>query len=31
MKGMVSGQLKGIVSGGKSIGGLGGHLVKKPF
>jgi AsmA protein len=31
MKGMVSGQLKGIVNGGKSIGGLGGHLVKKPF
>jgi AsmA protein len=31
MKGVVSGQLKGIVKGGKSLGGLGGHLVKKPF
>jgi AsmA protein len=31
MKGMVSGQLKGIVNGSKSLGGLGGKLVKKPF
>jgi AsmA protein len=31
MKGMMSGQLKGIAKGGKSLGGFGEHLVKKPF
>jgi AsmA protein len=31
MKGVMSGQLKGFTKGGKSLGGLGEHLVKKPF
>jgi len=31
MKGVMSGQLKGLTKGGKSLGGLGEHLVKKPF
>lgn len=30
MKGMVSGKVKGLVNGGKSLGGLGGLLGKKP-